>query len=243
MKIICIVQARMGSSRLRGKVLMPVKGKPLIVHTLDRLKKVKQIDRIILATSDLAQDRPLVQVGLKEGVGVFTGSENDVLDRYYQAALPEKPDLIVRCTGDCPLLDPGVTDQVILQNMKSYKDYTSNTLIRSYPRGLDTEVFTFKALKWAAQEARKESEREHVTPYLYTEPGRFSTEQVVAEPSRHDPELRICVDTAEDMKLIETIFDRLYDANPLFGIDPILALMRREPQLRDINSHVEQKKL
>lgn len=243
MKVLCIVQARMGSSRLAGKVIRPVQGKPLIVHTLDRLKRSKQIDRIILATSNLEQDRVLVKIALQEGVGAYAGSEQDVLDRYYQAALPEKSDIIVRCTGDCPLLDSEVTDQVIAQNLKTGKDYTSNTLIRSYPRGLDTEVFSFHALERAAKEARKESEREHVTPYLYTEPGRFLTEQVVAEPQRHDPDLRICVDTAEDMRLVEEIFNRLYGQNPFFGIDPILELIKKEPALREINSHIEQKKL
>lgn len=241
MKTLLIIQARMGSSRLPGKVLREIKGKPLIVHMLDRLKKCQTVDAILLATSDRPEDLPLIDLARNEGVKSFTGSETDVLDRFFQAAKELTPEHVVRCTGDCPLIDPEVTDLVIKHHLEKNKDYTSNTVTRSYPRGLDTEVMKFAALEKAVHEAKKDYEREHVTPFIWEHPNLFSIEQVVAEPSRQAPEIRLTVDTLEDFNFVQAIFDRLHKKNPAFGVDAILELLRKTPELRKINAHVKQK--
>ncbi len=241
MKTICIIQARMGSSRLPGKVLKEVCGKPLIAHTIARLKKAKGIDHIILATSTLPHDAPLIEAAKKEGVEGFAGSENDVLGRYYEAARPHKPDVVVRCTGDCPMFDPAVTGLVIATHFEKGGDYTSNTLTRTYPRGMDTEVFNYTVLERIAREAQDEFSREHVTPYIYRNPQIFRVEQVLAPKELTDPSLRLCVDTVEDFELIRRIFEALYPQNPYFTIGDILAFLKTRPELRQINAHVEQK--
>lgn len=243
MRTVCVVQARTGSTRLPGKVLLEVKGKPLLVHTLDRLKRCERIDHLILATSNLPQDRVLLNLAKKEGVEGFAGSEENVLDRYYRAVVHHRPETVVRCTGDCPLLDSEVTDLVIRRHDEKQKDYTSNTLVRSYPRGLDTEVMKFSVLEKAARESTKDYEWEHVTPYLYRHPELFTIEQVVAEKERTIPGLRLCVDTVEDFELIREIFGRLYDQNSFFSVDDILALVRSNPELMEINAHVQQKQI
>ena len=241
MKSLCIIQARMGSTRLPGKVLKEVMGKPLIAHTIGRLKKCRGIDHIILATSALPQDAPLLDAAKKESVEGFAGSENDVLDRYYQAALKYKPQIVIRCTGDCPMFDPVVTDLVITTHFKKGSDYTSNSVTRSYPRGMDTEVMNYPVLERIAKEAKDEFSREHVTPYIYRHPEFFKVEQVVAPPELFDPGLRLCVDTLEDFELIRRIFEALYPQNPYFTVGEVLELVKRHPELREINAHVEQK--
>lgn len=233
----------MGSTRLPGKVLREVKGKPLIVHTLDRLRRCQTLDHIILATSTLPGDQALLNLAKEIGIEGFAGSEEDVLDRYYRAALRYQPETVVRCTGDCPVIDPEVTDLVVRRHWEKGRDYTSNTLVRSYPRGLDTEAMRFINLERAAREATKDYEREHVTPYLYKHPELFSIEQVRAEPSRTLPELRVCVDTIDDFELIRQVFENLYDQNPFFSGKDIVALVRSHPELMQINAHVLQKQV
>ena len=241
MKTVAIIQARLGSTRLPGKVLHLIKGKPLIVHMLNRLKRCRMIDTLVLATSSLPHDRPLLELASHEKIEGFTGSEEDVLDRFYQAAKLYQADVVVRLTGDCPLIDPTVTDLVIERHLKGGKDYTSNTVTRSYPRGLDTEAMSFNALKKTSKEATKPYEREHVTPYIFEHPDRFSIQQVVAEPFLHEPGLRLTVDTPEDFALIQKIFDSLYDLKPNFSITDVVNLLNERQELRQINAHIQQK--
>ncbi|MBI3307202.1 MAG: glycosyltransferase family protein [Candidatus Omnitrophica bacterium] len=241
MRTLSIVQARMGSTRLPGKTLLKIKGKPMIVHGLERLKKCRLIDHIILATSNLKEDRVLLDTARKLGIEGFAGNEQDVLDRYWQVARPHNPEAVVRCTGDCPLLDPFVTDQVIEQHFKNKKDYTSNTLTRSFPRGYDTEVFRFSALERAAREAREPFEREHVTPYIFGHPEIFSLDEVIAKPAYHAPGLRLTVDTKEDFEFISAIFNGLYDKNPFFGVKEVMSFLAKNPKLTQINTYVQQK--
>ncbi len=242
-KIFCVIQARTGSTRLPGKVLFPIKHKPMIVHTIDRLKKSSRIDQIVLATTNLAEDQVLLDLASSLKIESFAGSENDVLDRFYQAGKRYSADIVVRCTGDCPTIDWQVTDRVIDQHLKNGNDYTSNTVTRSYPRGLDTEVIQFEALERSWKEAKLPHEREHVTPYLYQHPELFSIEQVEAEKNRWQPDLRLTVDTQEDFDFMAKIFDALYDKNPFFLVDDILNLLNQQPQLKEINRHVRQKPL
>lgn len=233
----------MGSTRLPGKVLRKVEGKPLIVHTLDRLKQCREIDHIVLATSVLPQDKVLIETAQKAGVEGFGGSEEDVLGRYYEAARRYRPEIVIRCNGDCPMIDPTVSDFVITRHRENGKDYTSNSVTRSYPRGMDTEVMNFGILERAAKEAKANYEREHVTPYIYQHPELFSLEQVVAEKDQYDPDLRLCVDTVEDFELIRQVFEALYPKDPYFSVDQVLKLLRERPELKEINAHIQQKKI
>lgn len=241
MRTLAIVQVRMGSTRLPGKSLLPIKGKPLLSHVLARLKQCLLIDHIIVATTTKDRDQVLLDLAKKDGMEGFAGSEDDVLDRYYHAARRHKPEHVVRCTGDCPMLDPELTDDVIRRHLEAGVDYTCNTVPRSFPRGYDTEVMTFAALKKAAGEAKEPYEREHVTPYIFEHPDLFRMEQVIAEGERFLPDLRLTVDTEEDLALVRTIFDLLYAKNPHFGIRDVLDLLKKEPKLREINSKIQQK--
>src|SRR5688572_5144105 len=173
MKIIAIVQARMGSVRFPNKVMRPICGTPMIGLLLRRLARARLVDQIVVATSEDPRNEPLVRYVRELGYGAYQGSENDVLDRYYQVATEAKADAIVRVTGDCPLIDAEIVDELIERFRASGVDYASNVEPPSYPDGLDTEVFTYAALKRAWEVATGVLEREHVTPYI-REAGRFS---------------------------------------------------------------------
>lgn len=243
MKTAIIVQARMTSTRLPGKVLMTVAGKPLLEYLIERLRRVALADEIIIATTVNDSDEPIVEFCGRLSVPYFRGSEDDVLSRYHEAASRVKADFVVRVTSDCPVIDPRVIDDVIsfFRAAGDAYDYASNTLARSYPRGMDTEVFTFRALNEAFFEASEPPEREHVTPFIYRHPERYRIGQVVfgRDASRH----RWTVDTPEDFELVSRIIETLYPLNPEFGLEDILALLKDHPQWAGINAHVEQKKL
>jgi spore coat polysaccharide biosynthesis protein SpsF len=237
-----ILQARMGSTRLPGKVMLKILGKPLLELQIERLKRVPQVDRIIVATSMKDEEQPILDLvnGLK-GVDLFRGSENDVLDRYFRAALFYKLDVIVRLTSDCPLIDPEVTYSVLKQFLSGSGrfEYVSNVFPRTYPRGIDTEVFSFRALEIAHREATVESEREHVTPFIWKDRLRFPQENVCnAVDLSH---FRWTVDTSEDFDLIGKIFMSLYRSNPHFKLEDCLNLLKEHPEWEKINSKIEQK--
>lgn len=239
MNTVCIIQARMGSTRLPGKVLQDIAGQTMLERVVRRATFAKYIDQVIVATTTAAADDRVEAEACRLGVGTFRGSEADVLDRYYQAALIARADVVVRVTSDCPLLDPDVSDSVIREIFRSGADYVSNTISRSFPRGLDTEAMTMAALTTAWTSAQEPYEREHVTPYLYQGKRGFRIESVTAEAdfSHH----RWTVDTAEDVELVRAIYARL--GNEPFGWRAVLALLEREPALARINAHVPQKTL
>src|SRR3989344_7618105 len=170
-RVALIVQARMGSTRLPGKILMPLKGKPMLGWQLERLKRAEELDQIILATTNKKSDDQVAALGEACDVTVFRGDEEDVLDRYYRAAKEAGADIIVRVTGDCPLIDPAVVDEVVRHFRRANVDYTKHP--ENYPEGLDTEVFSFAALERAWQNAQLPSEREHVTPFIRNHPELF----------------------------------------------------------------------
>jgi spore coat polysaccharide biosynthesis protein SpsF len=237
-----ILQARMGSTRLPGKVMLKVLGKPLLELQIERLKRIPQINRIIVATSTKEEEKPIVNlVKSLKGVDLFKGSEKNVLDRFYRAASFFKLDVILRLTSDCPIIDPQVVHKVLTKFLTSSEkiDYASNVFPRTYPRGLDTEVFSFRALEFAHREATLESEREHVTPFIWSNPVRFPRENVYnAEDLSH---FRWTVDTPEDFELIERIYMSLYRSNPLFNLEDCVRLLKEHPEWEKINSHIEQK--
>lgn len=243
MRVGIIIQARMTSTRLPGKVLMPVMGKPLLEYQIERLQRVLRADDIIIATTTKKSDQPIADLAERLGIKVFRGSEEDVLSRYFGAAQENCIDVVVRITSDCPLIDPVLVDDIIAtyQNNSESCDYVSNCLIRTFPRGMDTEVFPFRLLEKAYWEANEQPYREHVTPYIYEDNQRFRLLNVAFQ--RDESHQRWTVDTPEDFILIERILETLYPINPLFELEEVLALMFIHPDWAEINSQIEQKKL
>lgn len=244
MKVVCIIQARVGSTRLPGKVLKNICNKTILEHDIDRLKRVKNINKIVIATTTLEKDNVLVEELERLDVTYYRGSEENVLSRYYYAAKENNADIVVRVTSDCPLIDSEVTEKIIqyyLDNTVKY-DYVSNTIDRTYPRGLDTEVFSFKALEKAFNEAISERDREHVTPYIWSNSKLFKLAQYKNEVDYS--ELRWTLDTVEDFELINRIYTILYcEKNNNFNMNDILELYKEYPELNTINNIIEQKKI
>ncbi|MBD2464243.1 glycosyltransferase family protein [Oscillatoria sp. FACHB-1407] len=246
MKTAAIIQARMGSTRLPGKVMKLLCGKTVLSHVITRVKACPLVDEVIVATTTQSADDAIAQEAEKAGVSCFRGSENDVLERYYLAAQKYNADVVVRVTSDCPLLDPEVLENLLdyfsmMDDAGLSIDYLSNTLERSYPIGLDAEVFTFNTLEIAYHNADQPYEREHVTPYIYQHP------QIFALHNQHyDEDLshyRWTLDTPEDLEFIEAVYQALYQPDRLFMMDDILELLKAKPHLTQINAHIQQKKL
>lgn len=234
MKVIAIVQARMGSTRLPKKVMKPIGGIPMIELLLQRLAKSTSLDQIVLATSTAPLDKQLSSYVQALGFEVFEGSETDVLDRFYRAALRFKGDVIVRITGDCPLIDPNIVDQAVNEFLSTNVDYLSNTILPTFPDGLDVEVFSFDALEKAAFNARRVSDREHVTPYLrnfklFRLKNITSAENFSAE--------RWTVDEPEDFEVVSSIFQYFYPNNDFSWLD-VLSLRRTDPEIFEKNMTV-----
>jgi spore coat polysaccharide biosynthesis protein SpsF len=230
---LAIVQARMGSTRLPGKVLMYIAGQPMLRHVIERLKHAKLIDTIVIATSANAEDKPVVELANKIKTKSYAGSPNDVLDRYYQAATLYKADVVVRITADCPLIDPQVVDKVVKHYREGKFDYVSNVVKPTYPDGLDTEVFSYRALAKAWQEAKLTSEREHVTPYIWKNTGMFRIGGI--ENVTDYSGLRWTVDDSKDLEFIREIYRYLYHKNKMFYMEDVLELLKQRPELLKIN--------
>ena len=241
MNVVIIIQARMGSTRLPGKILKKVMGRPLLEYLLERLKRVRKASEICVATTTKPQEQPILDICFRMSVKTFRGSEDDVLERYFLAAQYLKAEAIVRVTSDCPLIDPVEIDKLIgyyLESSNKY-DYMTSCLQRSYPMGMDAELFSFEALKKAHEEAKSQPEREHVTPYIYWNPDLFRLGNVAYEEDQKDH--RWTVDTPEDFELISKIIESLYPSKPEFSIKDILNLFQKNPEWKKINSHVRQK--
>lgn len=243
LKTVAIIQARMGSTRLPGKILKDLLGKTILQHVVERIQQVNNIDQIVVATTTLEQDDAVVHEMLKLGIKCFRGSENDVLERYYLAAKENKADIVVRITSDCPLIDSKVTNDVIRFFKEQKYDIVTNACSdlsqRTYPRGLDTEVFTFNELEKAYQYADRQYQREHVTPYIYENSSRIYYYKNKFDYSQH----RWTLDTEEDFILIKEIYTQLYKGKHDFYLLDIINLLNQYPDLIKINRHIEQKKL
>ncbi|WP_442602620.1 cytidylyltransferase domain-containing protein [Paenibacillus sp. KN14-4R] len=240
MNVVAIIQARMGSSRLPGKVMRKLIDQSVLAHVVQRVKQVEEISRIVIATTSQSIDDPIVEEAIKLGVDVVRGSEEDVLSRYFIASEHAKADVVVRITSDCPLLSPEITSEVIRFYMDNHCDYASNTLDRTFPRGLDVEVFSQKSLEKAHYEAVELSHREHVTPYMY------QTNQFTVASYKGDEDLspyRWTLDTIEDWELIQIIYEQLYSKGVIFEWTEVLNLIKVQPSLSLINAHIEQKKV
>jgi spore coat polysaccharide biosynthesis protein SpsF len=241
MKVVIIDQARMASTRLPGKVLKTVLGKPLLEYQVERLQRVTLADELVIATTTNEQDDPIVELCDRLGVKFYRGSEEDVLERYYEAAQQHQADVVVRVTSDCPLIDPEIVDKAIENYLNSQPtcDYVSNCLERTYPRGMDTEVFSFEALELAHSEAKAIPEREHVTPFIHRQPQRFQIAQVWHWESQSHH--RWTVDTDADFELVKKILEVLFYQNPKFTMGECLNLLQQHSDWQQINAHVEQK--
>jgi spore coat polysaccharide biosynthesis protein SpsF (cytidylyltransferase family) len=235
MSTIAILQARMGSTRLPGKVMADLAGKPLLARVIERAQAIPNIQRVVVATTTAERDKPLLALAERYGVLGFAGGEDDVLDRYYRAVRTFGADVIVRLTADCPLLDPGVSARVLARFALGDVDYACNTLPPTFPDGLDTEVFSFAALERAWREAKLTSEREHVTPYIWKNPTQFRLANVTNDVDLSA--LRWTVDESQDLEFVRAVYSRLYrEGKSLFAMKDVLALLEREPKLREVNA-------
>jgi spore coat polysaccharide biosynthesis protein SpsF len=238
--IVAIIQARMGSTRLPGKVLKDLEGETVLARVLARVKRAATIGHIIVATSDAAGDDVIVAECKRLSTRVFRGGAQDVLDRYYRGAQLFKAEVVVRITADCPLIDPELVDETVKRFLDELPDYASNALVRTYPRGLDTEVFTLRALERAWSESSDPYQRAHVTPFIYQNPKRFKVLAVKGEKDYSS--LRWTLDTPEDLEFLRAVYARFPERDD-FGWLEVLSLLEREPHLLDLNRNVVQKDL
>ncbi|MNW45222.1 3-deoxy-manno-octulosonate cytidylyltransferase [compost metagenome] len=240
MNITAIIQARMGSTRLPGKVMKQLMDRTVLGHVITRCQAIPIISKVVVATTTLDEDQEICEEAMKYGVSVYRGSKDNVLSRYYEAATIEQSDVIVRITSDCPLIDPKISEDVINSFLHNDYDYVSSGLSNTFPRGLDTEVFTYKALQEAYNRATKEYEFEHVTPYIYQHRDKFKV--ATYKNSTDQSQYRLTLDTEEDWELIFKIYNDVYTGNVFYWND-IFDLLVRKPELIKINAEVRQKLL
>lgn len=242
-RTVAVVQARSGSTRLPGKVMADLEGVSMLGRVLRRLSRAATLDAVVVATSDGPTDEAVAREAERwTRHPAFRGSEEDVLSRYLGAARRHDADAVVRITADCPLIDPALVDRTVGRFLDERPDYASNSLRRTYPRGLDVEVVDRRALEAAGAEAEEDYERVHVTPFLYRHPERFSLLAVTAEGEEDHSHLRWTVDTAADLELVRRIY-RHFGGRDDFGWREVLALVERRPELTQINRRVRQKSL
>ena len=233
--VVAIIQARMGSSRLPGKSLAEVEGRPMLWHVIQRVKRARLVDRVVVATSTASADDAIEKMCAENGVACYRGSENDVLDRYYQAARCEQATEVVRITADCPLIDPDVVDHVVRRFQRGDLDYASNAMVQTYPDGLDTEICSFSALERAWRESTKSYEREHVTPYLRS--GKFRTANVENDSSSLYRQYRWTVDEPKDLEFVRAVYEA-FRQKECFGMKDILELIEKNPELEKMNADI-----
>jgi spore coat polysaccharide biosynthesis protein SpsF len=240
MRIVAIIQARMGSTRLPGKVLQDLAGEPMLARVVNRTCRATTLQEVVIATTTSALDDAIVKLCKARDWSWFRGSEEDVLDRYYRAAKEYQADLIVRITSDCPLIDPEVIDQVVKAFLERQPevDYASNTWPRrTFPRGLDTEVMSIDVLERAWREDSNPAWREHVTPYIYRNPDRFRIHNVLGQVDYSA--MRWTVDATEDLTFVRQIYD--YFDHDGFSWHEVLKALEEHPEWLEINRHIQQK--
>ena len=240
MKILVVMQARMGSSRFANKVMMPVCGQALLIRQAERILAATTPFDFVVATTTDAEDEPIRKLCEENGLACFSGHPLDLLDRHYQAALPTKTDVVVKIPSDCPLIDPAVIDKVLqfyLANPQDY-DYVSNLHPATYPDGNDVEVMAFAALETAWRLAAKDFEREHTTPYIWERPEQFRIGNVEWETGLdYSMSHRFTIDYPEDYEFIKAVYEELWTAEkPVFSLTNILELLKKKPELYEINA-------
>ena len=241
MKIVATIEARMTSSRLPGKVLLPANGKPMLEHLINRLMSVPSLNEIVLATTVNSSDDCLVEVASKKGVACYRGSENDVMDRVIRAADSVQAEIVVEITGDCPVIDPQIIEHHIRMFLHNDCDYITNAQIESYPGGMDTQVYRLSTLKKSATMTDDALDHEHVTLHIRKNPGLFRHLYLIAPPDLTWPDLHLTLDEPKDYELIRNVIEHFGEVNPLFTCADIINLLREKSEWRAINMEVKRK--
>jgi spore coat polysaccharide biosynthesis protein SpsF len=241
MNRVAIIEARMKSSRLPGKVLKPILGKPMLELLIERIRQARRIDQIVVATTEAASDDPIDALTQSLNVGCFRGSEDDVLDRVLQAARRYSADIIVEITGDCPLIEAEKIDQMLGSYQHMKYDFMMNRLDGSYPPGLGLRIFLKETLEKVNRLTQDPVDREHVTLYVWEHPELFSIYSFQNNLDQKYWNIRLTVDNEEDFVFIGAIFSELYPRNPKFDLYDIIDLLERKPELMEINRHIQDK--
>jgi spore coat polysaccharide biosynthesis protein SpsF len=240
MRIVTIVQARMGSTRLPGKVMLDLVGSTVLGRVVQRLRRAESTGELVIATTSDPADDVIVNECDRLGVNVFRGEEDDVLDRYYFAARAFDADVIVRITSDCPLIEPEISDATIHAFLQRRPDYASNTLQRTFPRGMDTEVISAQALADTWKAAKQPYQRSHVTAYIYENPRKFDLLSFAGDVDYSSQ--RWTLDTPEDLRFIRAVYEHMENPDN-FNWRDVLLLLEEKPELLELNGHVTQKAL
>jgi len=241
MKIVATITARMTSNRLPGKVMLPVLERPILHYLVERLNNVPSIDDIVLATTVNKNDDTLIDFATSEGISYFRGSEDDVMLRVVEAADSVDADIVVEITGDCPIVDPQLVEQAILMYKANDVDYVSNGNIRSYPDGMDAQVFSLDTLKKSLSMTDNLLDHEHVTLHIRNNPQLFTSMNLVAPPELDWPELGLTLDEKDDYRLLKLIIEHFYKKTPLFSCLDVVRYLKNRPDLVAINNHVHRK--
>ena len=240
-KIVATIEARMTSSRLPGKVMLPVLGRPILSYLVERLQRVSSIDEIVLATTINSDDDVLVSFAKTHRIHCFRGSEQDVMGRVVGAAEMLGADDVVEITGDCPIIDPEIIAQVINTYKNNTVDYVSNTFVRSYPDGMDVQVFSWEKLFESSQMTKEPLDREHVTLHILKNPKLFSRINLVAPSSLFWPDLGLTLDEDKDFMLLSKIIEHFYPVKPFFTCGDVIKYLKDNPKLCQINEKVKRK--
>lgn len=239
---ICTIEARMTSSRLPGKVLKPILGRPMLELMVERIRRARRLDGVVIATTDNAADDEIEALASRLGAGCFRGSEDDVLGRVLGAAKAFGATLIVETTGDCPLIDPSLIDQVVGTFEANDVDYCDNCIVKSYPLGMAVQAFPVRVLEEVAGLTEDPADREHVSLYIYEHPERYRLLHIVSGLSEEESALRLTVDTQADLDLVTRVFEELYPSRPDFTLQDVFVFLKGRPDLATSNVHVVQKK-
>lgn len=237
MKTLVVVQARLGSTRLPNKILLPLAGQPLLLRMLERVKAAQSNFELVVATTTDGPDDAVAELAKGSGYDVFRGHPTDLLDRHYRAAKAWGAQLVLKIPSDCPLIDPAVIDRVLEHHLAHPADFTSNLHPATYPDGNDVEVMPMKVLEQAWKEAKLPHQREHTTPFIWDQPERFRCQNVAWETGLdYSMSHRFTIDYREDYDFIKAVYDELWSAERIFGLSEILALLERRPQIAELNA-------
>lgn len=242
-KVVATIEARMTSTRLPGKVLLEIGGKPALAYMINRIKRSRLVDDIVVATTVNDSDDPIIDLCNKLGCKYFRGSEEDVLLRVLEAAKSVNADIIVELTGDCPFIDPDIIDKVIELYFSGDYDYASNIVERSFPDGFDTQVFSVQSLEKVSRLTDDPIDRVHVSCYFYNHPQKFKLANLIADQDSTWPDLRLTIDEPADYQLLKLINEKLQDRKGMFSVNEVISLLKQEPELVELNKHVRAKEL
>jgi spore coat polysaccharide biosynthesis protein SpsF len=240
-RVVGIIEARFASTRLPGKVILPVVGRPMLALMIERVNRARTLDAVVVAIPDTPQDDVVESAAAEAGANVFRGSEEDVLSRVVGAATANRADVIAELTGDCPLHDAAIIDDVVSDYLQGGADFVGNIHPYSTPRGTDVRVFSTDALAEIERSSTDAADREHVSLHFWEHPERYRLRNVVSNLPEDAAEIRLTVDTEEDFRLVTAIYEELYPQNPEFTIADVIDLLARRPELRELNRHVQQK--